>query len=79
MKQIINRKLYNTETSMSLASIKNSAVLYETKKGNFFLYHIEPNEDNWIEPLSHEEAKSWYEKLAPHMDCEETFGGYEEA
>ncbi len=88
MKQIIGRKIYDTATSVEVASNHywdgsywdrggTNTFLYKTKKGNFFLHHTtrwQGGRDQ-IEPVGIDEAKDWYEELPEHsMDFEEAFG-----
>lgn len=88
MKQIIDGKLYNTETADKVASDHywdghnwdrhgRSTFLYKTRKGTFFLLH----ETRWqgerdrIEAISIDEAKKQYEALPEHdMEYAEAFG-----
>ena len=88
MKQIINGKLYNTETADLVAdnefsdgnnrfSHGTASYLYKTKKGNFFTQYVtlwQGDHDN-ISPISLEDAKKIYEDLHNHyMEYEEAFG-----
>ena len=88
MKQIINRKVYDTKTATRVASDYywdgwssqrngRNTYLYKTKKGNFFAYHTA----QWqairdaIEAMTPEEAKDLYEQLPEHeQDFETAFG-----
>jgi hypothetical protein len=76
LKQIIDGKLYNTETADLIAdnefvdgnnrmSHGRATYLYKTKKGNFFSYHATcwQGEHPYITPLSIDEAKQVYEEL----------------
>lgn len=88
MKQVINGKLYDTEKADLVASDRywdghnwdrhgRNVYLYKTKKGNFFLAHTTrwEGERDHIEPLSKEEAKTWYEQLPEQeMGYEDAFG-----
>lgn len=88
MKQIIEGKLYNTETASLVASDRywdghnyerrgRNIYLYKTKKGNFFVYHttLWQGELDSIEAISLEEAKGYYETLTEHgMEYKEAFG-----
>ena len=87
MKQIINRKLYNTATAILIADNEfqdgtnrlntgTAQFLYKTPRGNYFLY----KETIWqgcrdsIEALTKEEAKNQFEKLFNHeVGWEEAF------
>jgi len=88
MKQIINGKQYNTETAILVASNNywdghnwerggRNTFLYKTKKGNFFLYYatLWQGERDYIEPISTNEAKYYYENLPEHpIKYKEVFG-----
>jgi len=76
MKQVKNGKLYNTDTAMLIASDRywdghnfdrngRNTFLFKTQKGNFFLLHTTrwQGEADYIEPISKNEAKRWYEEL----------------
>lgn len=87
MKQVINKKMYNTETAEEVASDKywdghnwdrrgRNKTLYKTKKGRFFMFY----ETRWqeeldnIEAISPGEAMVLYEELPEHeMSYEEAF------
>jgi len=88
MKQIIDGKLYNTETADVIASDNywdgsnrdrhgRNTFLYKTKKGAFFLHHTTrwQGERDSIEAISDDEAKAQYERLPEHeTDYKEAFG-----
>lgn len=88
MKQIIDSKLYNTETAELVADNEfqngsnrlntgSASHLFKTKKGAFFLFHetIWDGQHSSISPLSESEAKDTYEHLHNHkMEYEEAFG-----
>lgn len=88
MKQIINRKVYDTETATLIASDRfwdgsnferggRNTYLYKTAKGNFFSYHTTQwqGERNSIEALTIEQAKELYEELPEHdLDFADAFG-----
>jgi hypothetical protein len=76
VKQIIDGKLYNTETATALAdnefadganrmNVGRSTTLYKTRKGAYFAEHCTcwQGEHDTIEVLTLEEAKSLYEGL----------------
>jgi hypothetical protein len=79
MKQIINRKMYDTEISTCVASddyfdginrhrnFRNN-FLYLTKNGAFFRYRktLWQGELDYIERLNKEQAKDLYETLPEH-------------
>lgn len=88
MKQIINGKMYNTDTADLVAdnefndgnnrfSDGTASYLYKTKKGNFFTQYLtqwQGDYDN-ISPINVEQAKQIYEDLQNHhMEYEEAFG-----
>jgi len=86
IKQVIDGKLYNTETATLLASNHvwdghnwerqgRNRFLYKTKKGNFFLYNttLWQGEIDYIEAISEASAKQYYEELP------ETVAEYETA
>lgn len=88
MKQVIDGKVYDTETADLVASDNywdgsnwdrhgRNTYLYKTKRGNFFAYHKTrwQGERNYIEALSIAEAKRLYERLPEtEMTYEEAFG-----
>jgi hypothetical protein len=88
MRQIVNGKLYDTEKAQLVAHDRywdgsnwerhgRNTYLYKTAKGSFFLYHttLWQGERDYIEPVSKEEAKAYYEQLPEHeMEYEEAFG-----
>lgn len=88
MKQVIDGKVYDTETADLVASDNywdgsnwdrhgRNTYLYKTKRGNFFAYHKTrwQGERNYIEALSIAEAKRLYERLPETgMTYEEAFG-----
>lgn len=87
MKQIIGRKVYNTETATHIAdnqfadgtnrlNVGRASSLYKTQKGSFFIFHktIWQGEHDSIKPVSVEEAKDRYESLRNHaVSWEEAF------
>ncbi len=88
MRQIVDGKLYDTEKARLVASDRywdgsnwdrhgRNVYLYKTVKGSFFLYRTTrwQGERDYIEPVTKEEAKYWYEQLPEHeMEYEEVFG-----
>ena len=88
MKQIIDRKEYDTEKADLVASNRfwdgsnfersgRNTYLYKTAKGNFFAHHTTQwqGERDTIEALTIEEAKDLYESLPEHdLDFEAAFG-----
>ena len=88
MKQIIDRKVYDTETAQLAASNRywdgsnwerqgRNTYLYKTAKGNFFAYHTTQwqGESDTITALTVDEAKDLYEDLREHdQDFEAAFG-----
>jgi hypothetical protein len=88
MKQVINRKVYDTKTATLVASDRfwdgsnwerhgRNTYLYKTAKGNFFAYHTTQwqGERDSIEALTVDEAKDLYERLPEHdLDFEAAFG-----
>lgn len=87
MKQVVDGKIYNTETATRVANEydrngRNSwgrwaASLYKTKKGNFFALHESSfqGESDRIEPLDTEAAKPLYNRLPEgEKTWEEVFG-----
>ena len=93
MKKVIDGKTYNTETACKLGARDNGyrnhrdfnyccETLYQTKKGNYFIfgeggaeskYKKQLSYNEWgagehIVPISIEEAKSWVKK---HLNAEE--------
>jgi len=88
VKQIIGGKIYDTKTADLVAHDRywdghnwdrrgRNTFLYKTKKGNFFLFHTTcwQGERDYIEPITKDEAKQWYEDLPEHeMEWEEAFG-----
>lgn len=88
MKQVIDGKVYDTETATIIASDRywdgsnwerhgRNTYLYKTQKGNFFAYHTTQwqGEMNSIEALTVDEAKTLYERLPEaDVDYEEAFG-----
>ena len=72
MKKIINRVTYNTDTSIEAGRMTSGTfgdpagyeeVLYQTKKGAFFIYANGGEESKYTEetilPLTKAEAKDW--------------------
>jgi hypothetical protein len=88
MKQIIDGRLYNTETATEVASDRywdghnwerhgRNMYLYKTRKGNFFTVRISLwlGEKDTIEPIDTAEAKRLYEQLPEHkLEYAEAFG-----
>lgn len=88
MKQIINGKLYDTETADIVASDHywdgsnwdrkgRNEFLYKTKKGQYFIYRTTrwQGERDSITLVTKEEAMAAYETLPEHdMDYEAAFG-----
>lgn len=88
MKQIIDRKEYNTEKAELVASDRywdgsnwerngRNTYLYKTAKGNFFAHHTTcwQGERDTIQALTVDEAKDLYEDLREHdKDFEAAFG-----
>jgi hypothetical protein len=88
MKQVIDRKMYDTEKATLVASDRfwdgsnferhgRNTYLYKTPKGNFFAYHTTQwqGERNSIEALTIDQAKDLYEQLPEHdLDFEDAFG-----
>jgi hypothetical protein len=88
MKAIIGGKLYDTDKAILVAHDRywdgsnfdrhgRNHYLYKTKNGRFFLYRVScwQGERSYIEPLTEDEAKEWYEELDVHeVDYEEAFG-----
>jgi hypothetical protein len=88
MKQVIDRKMYDTEKATLVASDRfwdgsnferhgRNTYLYKTPKGNFFAYHTTQwqGERNSIEALDIDQAKDLYEQLPEHdLDFEDAFG-----
>ncbi len=72
MKKIINRVTYNTETAIEIGRMSSGTfgdptgyeeILYQTKKGAFFVYANGGAESKYTEetivPLTKAEAKDW--------------------
>lgn len=88
MRRIVNGKVYDTKTADLVAHDHywdgnnwdrggRNTYLYKTKKGNFFLHRTTcwQGELDTIEPVTVEEAKTWYEQLEmQEMDYKEAFG-----
>ena len=88
MNQIINGKVYDTDKAMLVASNRywdgsnwersgRNTFLYKTAKGSFFLHYttLWQGEHEYIEAISEEEAKEWYERLREsELEYEEAFG-----
>lgn len=88
MKQIIDRKVYDTQTATLIASDRywdgsnferhgRNTYLYKTSKGNFFSYHTTQwqGERDTIEALTVDQAKDLFEELPEHdEDFETAFG-----
>jgi len=88
MQQIIEGKLYDTDTATLIASDRywdgsnwerhgRNTYLYKTPNGRFFAHHTTcwQGERNYIEPLTREDAKRLYEELPEcEQDFEEAFG-----
>lgn len=88
MKQIINRKVYDTKTATLIASDRywdgsnferggRNTYLYKTAKGNFFAHHTTQwqGERDTIEALTVDQAKDLFEELPEHdEDFETAFG-----
>lgn len=88
MKQIIEGKLYNTETAEEVASDRywdghnydrrgRNQYLYRTKKGNFFILHTTrwSGECDRIQAISESEAMELYETLrVKEMEYVDAFG-----
>lgn len=88
MKQIIDRKVYDTETATLIASDcywdgsnfernGRNTYLYKTPNGRYFVHHTtqwQGERDN-IEAMTTEEAKNMYEELPEHeQDYQAAFG-----
>lgn len=87
MKQTINRKLYNTDTAVVIASDHywdgsnldrngRNTFLYRTKKGRYFAHHTSQwsDEEDCIVALSQSDAADAYETLlAKEVDFEDAF------
>ena len=80
-KEIIDGKIYDTETATKIAFRCNICsaynafleILYRKKNGQFFLYTT--GEINaYIAPLANEEAKKWCEEYASADTYQELFG-----
>jgi predicted HicB family RNase H-like nuclease len=90
-KRIIGGKTYNTETSTLIASDEDedgpgiTGHLFKTRHGAFFLYwsdvcaYYSAAPQEFIKPLTDEEAQAWVEKNAPPEVYEEEFGVAPEA
>lgn len=88
MKQIINRKMYNTKTATMLGNWENmedagnfdwySETLYRTKKGSYFLAKYWYN-TRTIEVIDIDKAKDWAEHHMTADEYVEAFGPVEEA
>lgn len=88
MKQIIDRKVYDTETATLIASNRfwdgsnferggRNTYLYKTPNGRYFAHHTTQwqGERDSIEAMTTEEAKKLYEELPEHdLDFEAAFG-----
>ena len=88
MKQVIDGKLYNTETATEIASDRywdghnferhgRNTYLYKSKKGNYFVHHTTcwQGERDTIEAVTLDEAKRYYETLSEHaVEYAEAFG-----
>jgi hypothetical protein len=88
MRQVVNGKLYDTEKAQLVAHDRywdghnwdrqgRNTYLYKTAKGNYFLCHttLWQGERDYIEPVSEQEARYWYEQLPEHeLEYEEAFG-----
>jgi len=88
MKQIIDRKVYDTKTATLIASDRywdghnfersgRNTYLYKTAKGNFFTHNTTQwqGESDTIQALTVDEAKDLYESLREHdLDFEAAFG-----
>lgn len=88
MEEIINGKLYNTDTAQEVASDRywdgnnfersgRNTYLYKTSKGNYFSYHFTQwqGERESLEALTLEEAMQLYEQLPEReLTYEEAFG-----
>ncbi len=86
--QIVNGKKYRTETASVVAdnvywdghNFERSGTntwLLKTPRGNFFLQHQTcwQGERDYIQPVTLEQAKEWYERLSEHsMEYAEAFG-----
>jgi len=88
MNEIVNGKRYRTSTATLIAGNDywdghnwerggRNTFLFRTPKGAFFLQHQTQwqGEQDRIEPVTIEEAKSWYEQLSERVvDYAEAFG-----
>lgn len=88
MRQIVGGKVYDTEKATLVAHDRywdghnwdrkgRNIYLYKTKKGNFFLFRTSrwQGERDYIEPVTVDEAKYWYEQLPEHeMEYFDVFG-----
>jgi hypothetical protein len=88
MKQIIDGKLYDTDTATLLASNRywdghnferqgRNTYLYKTSKGNFFLHNTTmwEGEHDTIEVIDESAAKEMYENLyEKEVEYQEAFG-----
>jgi hypothetical protein len=88
MKQIIDRKEYDTDKAQLVASNRfwdgsnfersgRNTYLYKTPKGNFFTHNTTQwqGERDTLEALTEDEAKTLYEDLPEHdMTYEAAFG-----
>ncbi len=86
MREVIKKKIYNTETAkmVSCTGILNknrctrSTELYLTKKGNYFLafYTMWQGEKGGIEPIERTEAEEFYERsYYQELNYNEAFPG----
>ena len=88
MKQVVDGKLYNTDTAIMLAADRywdghnwerngRNQYLYRSQKGNFFLHNTTIWEGSFdsIIPVSRDEAKIIFEKLPEkELSWEDAFG-----
>lgn len=77
MKQILQGRLYDTETAKQIASNTYWKFLYLTPNGNYFLLKrpkLKGGQEE-IEPITKEQALAWWDKLPEKaMEYQEAFG-----
>lgn len=91
MNKIMNGKRYDTETAKEIISkpyhrngnYTSEDYLYLKKTGEFFIYHWTNHNDIWdreeyIHPISNDEAKSFVAENSDADTYEEIFGKVEE-
>lgn len=80
MKQVINGRLYDTDTAAKIGTHKkkHNETLFQKKNGEFFILSEEDEDNSEIFPLATNDAQEWVGKNLPIEKYEEMFGEVDE-